>query len=251
MKKDKASKQGSAIFTFAAAVVSALASIAVKGTGSATGIVLLVVAAILIVFSAVMWYQVWSDRNRSHAPHEPKAKAEARIDLHPQRLVASATSQQREYLRLAMKGAVDDVANVVGMPAAQVRSNLFARFPDTARLGMVKDACCHMDREIERTIEMGMGRGSTGRAFESGEAVRAVWKDGWGQDDIGEDDQLAKLHPDLRWILSVPIPPATDPDAVLVLNVDGLLETPSQEHLAMALSHLPRFGEGIRRMFNL
>jgi hypothetical protein len=250
MRKGKGEGEGGsrktpAIFTLAGAVVSALVSIAVKATGTGLVIVFLVIAAILFVFSAMLWYQVATDRASSN--QVPTRK----VDLRPHKLVASLSAQQREYLRLALSGAVNDAANEVGMRADLVRANIFARIPRTDRLAMVKDAFCHMSRPEEYSIEMGIGTGSAGRAFASGDVVRSIWKDGWGQSDIGEDAQLAKVHPELRWILSVPIPRAVDPEPVLVLNVDGLRETPSEGKLAMALSHLPRFGEGIMRVLAL
>jgi hypothetical protein len=245
------SKQTPAIFTLAGGVVSALASIAVKGTGSGLGIVLIVVGAILIVFSAALWYQVYSDRRvrdgASHPPPVPRLSTKPKVDLHPDRLWGSLSPSQRETLSLGLRGAVTDVASVVGMDAQLVRSNMFSLIPGTNRLAMVKDATCHMERPEELTIQMDFGKGSTGRAFANGEVVRSIWKEGWGASDIGEDDQMAKVHPDLRWILSVPILPSDDPKPVLVLSVDGLRKTPSLERLATALSHLPRFGEGITR----
>lgn len=239
MAKSDGSKQTTAIFALAGTVISALASIAVKGTSSGLFIVLIVVAAILLVFAGVLWYQVASDRDSVVAP--------SHIDLHPDRFVKSLSPQQRLILDLALKGAVDDVANTVGMPADLVRSNLFARLPETNRLRMVKDGYFHMNGSGECTIEMDIGRGASGRAFENGQVVRAVWKDGWGPNDIGEDEQLMKLNPALRWILSVPVFDTHSLDSVLVLSVDGLHQTPSTTRLADALGHLPRFGEGIAK----
>jgi hypothetical protein len=235
------SRQTPAIFTLASAAVSGLVAVAVKGTG-ALFVVLIVVGAILLVFSLMLWYQVYTDS---------RTKKARKVDLRPNRLVASLSGQQREFLRLALSGAVNDVANVVGMKAELVRANMFARIPRSQRLAMVKDAFYHMNRPEECTIEMDVGKGCAGRAFDSGDAIRAIWKDGWGPNDIGEDDQLAKVDPELRWILSVPIPPATDPKPALVLSVDGLGQTPSREKLSDALSHLFRYGEGIGRTLAL
>ncbi|MGZ4688970.1 MAG: hypothetical protein ACXVKA_15295 [Acidimicrobiia bacterium] len=240
MARSKVSKQSSAIFTLAGTVITALVSIAVKGTSAGLSVVLIVVAAVLLVFAGVLWYQVFTDRRGS------SQKSQANLD--PDRFVDSLTGEQRLILELALKGAVDDVANTVGMKPDLVRSNLFARIPKTERLRMVKGAHHHMNDPRECTLEMDIGTGASGRAFGTGEVVRAIWKEGWGQNDIGEDEQLAKLNPGLRWILSVPVRD-TEMRPALVLSVDGLNQTPTTTKLADALSHLPRFGEGISKTF--
>ncbi len=108
---------------------------------------------------------------------------------------------------------------------------------------MVKNLWHHMDSPAERTIRMEIGRGSTGNAWARQRANLVVWKDGWGEDDIGNDEELKKVDPNLRWIISVPIFAGKEP--ALVLNIDGLEETPNRRLLTEGLCAMLRFGEGI------
>src|SRR6266446_7493755 len=94
-KKSESKKP--ALYTFAVGVVSALASIVIKGKGHSIWIVLVVVAAILLVFAGMLWYQI----------RLPRPKRKLRLD--PNKLVRSLSDQQRDFLALALKCAVDDV----------------------------------------------------------------------------------------------------------------------------------------------
>ncbi len=116
---------------------------------------------------------------------------------------------------------------------------------------MVKDLWCHMNLPKERTVKIDVGRGSAGIAWQTGDSNIVVWKDGWGDSDIGDDAELKKVHSELRWILSVPIFSSKKSGAQLALNVDGLQITPDEGVLAKALGHLPRFGQGISRVLCL
>jgi hypothetical protein len=137
------------------------------------------------------------------------------------------------------------------MSAAAVRANLFALNPDTDKLCMVKDLWHNMNKLTERTIQMEIGRGSTGIAWSTRDPNKAIWNDGWGASDLSNAKELRKVDPDLRWILSVPIFGSEGPETQLVLNVDGLSNTPADAQLSTALTHLPRFGQGISRVLGL
>lgn len=152
---------------------------------------------------------------------------------------------------MALRGAATDVASVVRMPPTNVRTNLFALSPGTNKLRMVKDLWHNMNDPKERTIEVEIGRGSTGLAWNSRDLNKAVWKDGWGKSDLRSATELRKVNSELRWILSVPIFSSKGPETTLVLNVDGLSRTPPDAALSEALTHLPRFGQGISRKLGL
>jgi hypothetical protein len=245
-KPNKRRKGNAALYTLAGTVITTLGAIATSGK-TAILLPLIAIAAILAVFTLVLAYQWWQDRQQDGSPPEPAVAP----DLHPEHLAESLTPIQRECVTLALNGAVTDVANVVGMPADLVRANLFSQVPNAKHLCMVKDLWCHMDRASERKIRIAIGRGSTGIAWRSGDANRVIWNDGWGESDIGNNAELRKVHPDLRWILSVPIFGTTSPATQLTLNIDGLQTTPSEDRLATALGHLPRFGQGIARAIGL
>jgi len=241
---NKPGTQTAAVWTGAGGAITAVAGIATTSASKPIGVILLVIGAIVLIFALALAYQVWRDREASGPVAKP-------VNLEPEKLAAALDVKQREILELALPALASDVANVVGMPTERVRANLFSKVPGSDRLGIVQDLWFQMDYPPERTIQMDVGKGCAGLAFQSRNINRAIWKDGWGANDLGDNTELAKVNPDLRWILSVPIFGSADPVPKLVLNVDGLHETPTQARLAEAIGHLPRFASVVARTLNL
>lgn len=237
----KSGKKNAGIFGLAGGVVSAIAGIATKSTNNHVGLGLIAVGAILLVFGAMLWYSVRSDGTRRRR----------KVRLDPAKLAASLDDGQRLVFDAALPGVANEVANIVDVPADLVRANLFAQVPGTNRIGMVADLWFQMNDESERTIRMDIGSGSAGTAFASRNLNRAIWKDGWGRNDIGDNAELEKVNPELRWILSAPVFASDGTAAKLVLNVDGLRETPTADRLADAIGHLPRFANLIAKTLDL
>jgi len=240
----KPGKQNTTVIALAGTAITAVAGIATAATSKSLAVTLVVVIAIIVLFALALAYQVWRDREASGPVPKP-------VDLEPGKLAAALDGKQREVLELALPALASDVANVVGMPTELVRANLFAKLPGSDRLGIVQNLWFQMDYPPERTIQMDVGKGCAGLAFKSRNINRAIWKDGWGANDLGDNKELAKVNPDLRWILSVPIFGSGDPEPKLVLNVDGLRHTPTQAKLADAVAHLPRFANAVARTLNL
>jgi len=240
----KSGKQTAAVWAGAGGAITAVAGIATTNASKPIGVILLVIGAIVLIFALALAYQVWRDREASGPVPKP-------VNLEPGKLAAALDGKQREVLELALPALASDVANVVGMPTDLVRANLFAKLPGSDRLGIVQNLWFQMDYPPERTIQMDIGKGCAGLAFQSRNINRAIWKDGWGANDLGDNKELAKVNPDLRWILSVPIFGSGDPEPKLVLNVDGLRHTPTQAKLADAIAHLPRFANAVARTLNL
>jgi hypothetical protein len=239
---NKPSKQA-AIWSLAGGAITAIAGIATTSTSKPIGVILLVIGAIVLIFGAMFVYAIKSDGTSKPAPR--------RIRLDPAKLATDLDDKQHEILDIALPGVASEVANVVGIPVDLVRANLFAKLPGSNRLGMVQDLWYQMNDKAECTIQMDVGKGSAGLAFQSRNINRAIWKDGWGQSDLGDDIELAKVNPELRWILSTPVFGSADPAPKLVLNVDGLTRTPSADQLAEAIGHLPRFASVIARALDL
>lgn len=242
-KEDKGSaRKNQALFTLAGTVVTTLGAIATHET-TAVLVPLITVAAILFVFTLLLWHQGRQERVDS-APHL-RAK-----DLHPERLAKRVNEKQRREIGILLDGAVGDIAGEIGVQPRYLRANLFSCFPKSNQLGMVKDLWRNMDGGEECTIRMTIGEGSAGIAWATGNSNKVVRNGDWGESQISDPAELDKVHPDLRWILTVPIF-GSDATTKLVLNVDGL-RPPTQEHrLDAAMGHLPRFGHGISGVLGL
>ena len=133
-----------------------------------------------------------------------------------------------DRLHAALRATTEDVADVVGTPAGKVRANMFARDPDH-KLRIPPGLTYNMDRREELDIAIELGQGSTGRAYALGITNVAIRVPGetlqqeWGPDLIGDPAEQRKVHPDLSWIISVPLTlPGIPP--LLIFNVDGIEE---------------------------
>ncbi len=146
------------------------------------------------------------------------------------------TDQCQDIINI-LSGAAKDVADALGIPIELVRSNLFGVVSD-GTMRMLKNFTFNMNREEELTISMPVGYGSTGRCFKNRKPNIAIFREGWGENVI-EGEELSKVHPDLQWIISVPVPPGGEKSPpIWVLNVDGLKERFGEEKLREALRPL-------------
>lgn len=171
--------------------------------------------------------------------------SERRVDLTAKSrdLAGRLTSAQRTDLKKVLEGAAQDVAQHLDLPFGLVRANLFGA--EDGKLKIVDGLYHNMDSVSELTIELRPGLGSTGRSFESGRPNIAVFREDWGHDRVPEGE-LRKVHPRLRWILSVPVlAPGDGLKPVWVLNVDGLEKRPPQERLNSALGRLFNWSQAV------
>ncbi|MBB1162294.1 esterase/lipase family protein [Aquariibacter albus] len=116
------------------------------------------------------------------------------------------------------------LSSLLGIDAATVRANLMA--PRGGTLRMVPGASDNMLHAPEFDLSLEPGHGCAGQAFESGEVqsarlVGAHWSAG-----LMPQEELAKLHPDLCWVLSFPVRSAQRKRVVAVMTLDGLAEMP-------------------------
>jgi hypothetical protein len=116
------------------------------------------------------------------------------------------------------------VAEELDIDADKVRTTVFGVGED-GRLYLLEALTWNMDHQPEMTISMAAGQGSTGRCLATGApniAVRRTTGAGWGA-DVLPASEMAKLHPDLSWIVSLPVVVGgEDAKPVWILNVDGL-----------------------------
>lgn len=101
-----------------------------------------------------------------------------------------------------------------------------------------------MNRVEELTISMPVGYGSAGICFDTGKPNIAVFRENWGSAVIAAPE-LSKVHPDLRWIVSVPVLITTGAGAkpFWVLNVDGLNERKTETQLQPVVPNLFKWSQ--------
>lgn len=160
------------------------------------------------------------------------------------RLLNELERSKKDEILIALRGAATDVADALNLPVQLIRSNVFG-LDENNRMRMVREITFQMDREEELTVSMPVGYGSTGRCFQSGRANIAVFRGGWGKDVI-EDQELRKVHPDLQWIISVPVLTGRDElRPIAVLNVDGLQKRLGEDQLRIALARMFHWSQAI------
>lgn len=123
-----------------------------------------------------------------------------------------------------------------GLALAQIRANIF--FPEYGESGKANDyklkifpgLHINMDRPREREISFEPGQGATGNVFKSGQSrvtqrlgANEVQSGGGGWDLVFNitDELAAIIHPELKWIISMPLK-GEDGKPIGVMNVDGL-----------------------------
>lgn len=101
----------------------------------------------------------------------------------------------------------------------------------------------NMNNVQEREISFGPGEGLTGRVFEDGTprvAERIPSEEtGWDSTYTLTDEQVSRIHPKLRWILSLPL--KDDETPIGVVNVDGLQDNVHVDALYGCIQNI--FGE--------
>lgn len=163
--------------------------------------------------------------------------ADMGIDRNTINLVNKLDNHDKQTLLATLKEAAEDVADVLKINPEYVRANLFG-VDGKNRMKMLAGLTHQMKRGEELTISMPVGYGSTGRCFQSGKPNIAIFRGGWGKDVI-EDKELRKAHPELQWIISVPVlSGGEERRTIWVLNVDGIIERREKDDLQAALKKL-------------
>lgn len=207
--------------------------VATAFAGNAVGAVLLGVVAL-----AAILFVGWTRFERG------RVGGASAVDLNDTvGLAASLDDADRNEISRALANASAEAAAVVGVPADRVRANLFGVSPDN-KLSVLPGLSHHMDREDELGLKLDPGLGSTGLAFSNAEPNIAVLRTNWGSATIPED-LLSKIHPDLRWIVSVPVFAEATPRPMWILNVDGLGDAAEVDRLQAVVSKLAFYAQAI------
>lgn len=210
-------------------LIAALVTIFIRGNVAIIAFfILATILCVIILFKKEIYNQTEQVRKRG--------KESIKVKEDTISLASRMSDVQKEDVRKILRGATTLVADILNIPHNLVRANLFG-VDDHNRLRMLKELMFHMDREEELTISMPVGYGSTGRCFRHKTSNIAVFREGWGKDTI-DDEELRKVHPDLQWIISVPVLAGKDRHPIWVMNVDGLRERREEERLRKVISPL-------------
>lgn len=127
-------------------------------------------------------------------------------------------------MQVEMQAFRQEAAGIMGQEAAQVRINLFA--PIDGALRIVPGATDNMLYAPEFELCIEPDHGATGAAFVSGKMALVVKKGEFWSGNHLPGDELAKTHPNLKWVVSLPVRSALRGVVVGVINVDGLDNIP-------------------------
>lgn len=166
------------------------------------------------------------------------ARAEVALGNNTIDLVNKFGNKERQDILRILRGASEDIAEILNIPLNNIRANLFGK-DEQNRMRMLAGLTFQMDRTEELSISMPVGYGSTGRCFQSGKPNIAIFRGGWGKDVI-EDEELRKVDPDIQWIISIPVLSGDEKiRPIWVINIDCLNERRERNELQ----------EGLKRLF--
>lgn len=155
--------------------------------------------------------------------------------------------QQRDAVCAIVASAVADVADALGADPENLRGNVFG-CDGNGQLRIMTEFGHNMNTVSERSIEMPIGQGSTGHAWQTGRPNIAIRHEDWGEHGLAYD-QEQRLHPDLKWIISAPVfAPEQPPPPTWMLNVDGLRETRTKEDLSLGVGKVMLWAEQLGRV---
>lgn len=170
-------------------------------------------------------------------PQLPEAERRMQIERSREGLVSQLSDVEQRYILTFLEKIAEEVAQSLQMPPSQVRANLFEPVAH-GMLKIVPELTVHMEGSEELTLSIPEGYGSAGRCFRRGVPNIAILDGDWGQDKLA-DEEMRKLHPDLCWIISIPIfLQASDPRPIVILNVDGLKRRSAKSELESVTKNL-------------
>lgn len=213
-------------------VVEAIVALVTESTIALVALVATILVAVLGMFFLELKDQKRQLRRRGPNLETPE------IPLHGDTIALAKELDPSDKVLMAdaVKRAAKASAAVLEVPEALVRANVFGLGPDGV-LRQIPEFGYHMDRKEELTVKMVVGEGSSGRAFSTRRPNIALFEKDWGSNAIA-DEELRKVHPDLRWIVSMPVLFGSPARPVWVLNVDGIEEAQDTEALTKVVQQL-------------
>lgn len=128
-------------------------------------------------------------------------------------------------VKLEIQAFRQEAARLLSEDVEKIRISLFA--PIDGALRMVPGASENMNYAPEYDLCIEADHGATGGAYETGDTALIQKVSGfWGGDTL-PGDELAKIHPDLSWVVAIPIKNGDTGAIVGVLSLDGLGNVPA------------------------
>ena len=117
-----------------------------------------------------------------------------------------------------------EASNILGESVVRIRANLFA--PLDGSLRIVPGATDNMKYAPEFDLKIEFEHGATGEAFATGSPCIVIKRgESWTGNTL-PGDELEKINPALRWVISLPLKSEARSTVVGVVNVDGLDNLP-------------------------
>lgn len=123
-----------------------------------------------------------------------------------------------------MQALRQEAAAILGEPPDRIRVNLFA--PIDGALRIVPGAVDNMNYVPELDLRIELGHGATGTSFASGNSCIVVKRGATWPGGHLPGDELKKINPALRWVISLPVKSEARGKIIGVVNVDGLDNLP-------------------------
>jgi pimeloyl-ACP methyl ester carboxylesterase len=130
-----------------------------------------------------------------------------------------------EKVTIELQQLRQHAASILKVISDRLRTNLFA--PIDGALRIVHGATDNMNYAPELDIQIEAGHGATGVAFVTGNPCLVLkTATGWSGSTL-PGKELAKVHPSLQWVLSLPVKSKERGLVVGVVTVDGLDNIPT------------------------
>lgn len=132
----------------------------------------------------------------------------------------------RKKVVTEMQALRQSAASILETDPARIRINLFAPIANALRI--VPGAIDNMTYAPEFELEIQPNHGATGNAYTSGNPCIVVKRGQTWSGNHLPGAELAKINPDLKWVISLPVKSAVRGTVVGVINIDGLDNIPAK-----------------------
>jgi hypothetical protein len=149
------------------------------------------------------------------------------------RLAENLPLIDRKGIEQILSRDVDATATAFGLRREKVRASLFG-IDGRRRLRMVSGLCVGDYTEDEPTIRLRLGEGVVGHCFASGSPLMVELSE--AKQYWLEESEQRKLHPDLAWVIAVPV--SHDGRSIWVISVSGLQRLGRNNEFAHVLATL-------------